>query len=102
MRVFLLAVLVAGPALAENQLTERDRQMIAQQDQARQAVYARARERCIENRGVDCFTEQGLREWVLLDRSREAAVLDQIAPLPTPGGFVPSAGSGSTTPAAGR
>jgi len=45
MRVFLLAFLVAGPALAENQLTDRDRQMLTQQDQARQAVYARARER---------------------------------------------------------
>jgi len=98
MRVLLLAVLVASfPALAENQLTERERAILAQQQQQRDAVLARAKERCIEQRGVDCVTEQGLQEWIILDRSREAAVLDRISPLP-----VPSSGSGATTPAPGR
>jgi len=98
MRALLLAVLVASfPALAENQLTERDRAILAQQQQQRDAVFARAKERCIEQRGVDCVTEQGLQEWIILDRSRESAVLDRISPLP-----VPSSGSGSTTPAPGR
>ena len=98
MRVLLLAVLVASfPALAENQLTERERAILAQQQQQRDAVFARAKERCIEQRGVDCVTEQGLQEWIILDRSREAAVLDRISPLP-----VPSSGTGATTPAPGR
>ena len=98
MRVLLLAALAASfPALAENQLTERDRAILAQQQQQRDAVFARAKERCIEQRGVDCATEQGLQEWIILDRSREAAVLDRISPLP-----VPSSGSGATTPAPGR
>jgi hypothetical protein len=93
-----LAVLVASfPALAENQLTERERAILAQQQQQRDAVFARAKERCIEQRGVDCVTEQGLQEWIILDRSREAAVLDRISPLP-----VPSSGTGATTPAPGR
>ena len=97
MRVLLLLVVAlaaALPAAAENQLTEREREMLARQQQARDAATARARERCVEQRGVNCDTEQGLQEWLLLDRSREAAVLDRVSPLP-----VPSSGSGSTTPA---
>ena len=89
----------ALPALAENQLTEREREMLARQQQQRDAMYAAAKARCIEQRGVDCATEQGLQEWLLLDRSREQAVLDNVRPgVPTP----PSSGSGSTTPAPGR
>jgi hypothetical protein len=85
---------MALPAAAENQLTEREREMLARQQQARDAALARARERCTEQRGVDCDSERGLEEWVLLERSREAAVLDRISPLPAP-----ASGSGSTTPA---
>ena len=97
MRILLLSLLVAAslPALAENQLTEREREMLARQQQQRDAMYAAAKVRCIEQRGVDCATEQGLQEWLLLDRSREQAVLDNIRPgVPMP----PSSGSGSTTP----
>jgi len=98
MRFLLLAVLAASfPALAENQLTERERAILAQQQMQRDAILARARERCIEQRGVDCATEQGLQEWAILERSRESAVLDRVSPLP-----LPSSGSGSTTPAPGR
>ena len=99
MRVILLLALAAAPlaALAENQLTERDRQVLAQRQQQREAQLAAARARCIEQRGVDCVSEQGLQEWLLLDRSREAAVLDNIRPL-----TLPSSGSGSTTPAPSR
>jgi type II secretory pathway pseudopilin PulG len=99
MRVLILCILAAAslPALAENQLTDRERSILVQQQQQREVILARAKQRCIEQRGVDCDTEQGLQEWVLLERSRESAVLDRITPLP-----VPSSGSGATTPAPGR
>jgi hypothetical protein len=98
MRVLLLALLVASfPALAESQLTERERALITRQQQQREAILARAKQRCVEQRGVDCESEQGLQEWALLERSRESAVLDRITPLP-----VPSSGSGATTPGPGR
>ncbi|MBV8031626.1 MAG: hypothetical protein JO035_08975 [Betaproteobacteria bacterium] len=35
---------------------------------------ARARERCKAERGVDCDSPEGLREWELQDRSRQEAV----------------------------
>ena len=96
MKVLLVMALAAAalPALAENQLTEREREMLARQQQQRDAAYAAARARCIEQRGVDCVTEQGLQEWLLLDRTREQAVLDTLRPP-----ALPSAGSGATTPA---
>ncbi len=87
----------ASPVLAENQLTEREREAIARQQQQRDAMYAAARERCIEQRGVDCVTEQGLQEWLLLDRTREQAVLDNVRPITVP--RAPSSGTGSTAPA---
>jgi hypothetical protein len=43
--------------------------------------YERARENCIEQRGVDCDTDRGLDEWILQERSRAEAVLDRIAPV---------------------
>ena len=92
------------PAWAENQLTDYDRQIIARQQAARDNALRQARARCIALRGVDCDSVEGLREWLLLDRTREEAVLDQIRPGY---GFaadtaVPSSGSGATTPAPGR
>jgi type II secretory pathway pseudopilin PulG len=106
MRLLILAALaaVSVPALADNTLTDRDRAAMAQQQQARQMVLERARARCIVNRGSDCDTEEGLQEWVMLDRSREAAVLDRVSPLSPPSGAPPalSSGSGATTPAPGR
>ncbi len=36
----------------------------------------RAKERCKLNHGVNCETTQGLKEWLLLDRSRKEAVLE--------------------------
>lgn len=87
----------ALPALAENQLTERDRQLIGQQQAQRQAMYAAARERCVEQRGVDCVSEQGLQEWLLLDRTREQAVLDNVRPITVPPA-APASGTGSTAP----
>jgi len=43
--------------------------------------YERARENCIEQRGVDCDTDRGLDEWILQERSRAEAVLDRVAPV---------------------
>ena len=44
----------------------------------------RAKERCRLNHGVDCDTPQGLKEWLLQERSREEAVRDGSRhPLPT-------------------
>ena len=91
----------ALPALAENQLTEREREMLARQQIQRDAMYAAARQRCIEQRGVDCATEQGLQEWLILDRTREQAVLDNVRPLTLPPAGL-SSGTGATTPAPGR
>jgi hypothetical protein len=102
MKVLLAMALAAAalPALAQTQLTEREREMLARQQQQRDQMYAAARARCIEQRGVDCDTEQGLQEWLLLNRSREQAVLDNLRPgVPAPQS---SSGSGSTTPAPGR
>jgi len=105
MRVALLLLLAftAVPASADNVLTDRDRQALAQQQRVREAQIERARARCIEQRGVDCATVQGLQEWMLQDRTREEAVLDQIR-LPSALGVetVPSSGSGATTPAPTR
>jgi hypothetical protein len=36
----------------------------------------RAKERCKLNHGVDCDTPEGLKEWLLLERSREEAIRD--------------------------
>jgi len=36
----------------------------------------RAKERCRQNRGLDCKTPGGLNEWLLQERSREEAVRD--------------------------
>lgn len=56
----------------EFQLRRQLQLMQLEQDEQR----ARARERCQVNRGVDCDTEEGLREWLLQDRTRAEAVLD--------------------------
>jgi hypothetical protein len=100
MKVLIVLALAAAawPALAENQLTEREREMLARQQIQRDAMYAAARQRCIEQRGVDCVSEQGLQEWLLLDRTREQAVLDNVRPITVPPA-APSSGTGSTTPA---
>jgi hypothetical protein len=99
MKVLLVMAMAAAalPALAENQLTDRERQLIAQQQARRQAMYDAARARCIEQRGVDCVSEEGLQEWLLLDRTREQAVLDTVRPITVPPA-APGAGTGSSAP----
>src|SRR5262245_29717369 len=60
----LLLVPLALPALADNTLTDRDRQLLAARKAAQEAQVERARARCVEQRGVDCTTLQGLQEWM--------------------------------------
>jgi hypothetical protein len=63
-----LAVLVSASVAAQmqNPLGER---ATTKNQQAN-----RAKERCRLNHGVDCDTPEGLKEWLLLERSREEAV----------------------------
>jgi hypothetical protein len=39
-------------------------------------IQTKAVERCKANRGVDCDTPEGLKEWQLLERSRREAIKD--------------------------
>ena len=54
---------------------------------SREAQRERAVERCKANRGVDCESAEGLKEWLLLERSRKEAVAAgsrRRAPAPPP------------------
>lgn len=42
----------------------------------------KAKERCKQNRGVDCESPEGLKEWLLQDRSREEAVREGSRHIP--------------------
>ena len=92
--IFLILAGLALPAAADNILTDRDREILAAQQRGKQVRLDRARARCIEQRGVDCDTEQGLQEWLLLEMSREDAILNRY------GIAVPAAGAGASAPAA--
>lgn len=74
MKTLLLAVLLGWPLIA-----------LAQNEPQKKKV-ERAVDRCKAQRGVDCDTPQGLREWELQERSRKEAVRDgshhKIAPAP--------------------
>jgi hypothetical protein len=64
----LLAVLMLTmPLTATSAETQSDR-----------AIRARAIEKCKANRGVDCTTESGLREWIEAERKRPSG---QRSPL---------------------
>ena len=63
-----LAVLVSAPVAAQTQNTPA----AAKQQQR----VDRAKERCRLNHGVDCDTPEGLKEWLLQERSRQEAVRD--------------------------
>jgi hypothetical protein len=72
-----LAVLVSAPVAAQTQNPPGER-AVAKNQQA-----DRAKQRCMLNHGVDCDTPEGLKEWLLLERSREEAVRDGSRhPLP--------------------
>lgn len=87
----LFIALTATPAAAQQpanvganpsvlQRVQREEQRRAQQE-AQQRL-ERARQNCQANRGTDCETAAGLREWLLLERSRAEAVLDRAMPAP--------------------
>jgi hypothetical protein len=81
-RVAIHAALAAGLCLPLFSL--------AQEKPSRDAVRERrdrAQERCRANRGVDCDTAEGLKEWNLLERSRREAVSEgsrRRLPAPQP------------------
>lgn len=85
------------PGARDEALIEQAQKERAAQTQAQiRKRYDDARRNCIANHGVDCDTDAGLQEWLLLERSRAEAVLDRLAP---PAG---SASTGATQPPAGR
>ncbi len=84
----LFIALTATPAAAQQpanvgahpSVLQREEQRRAQQE-AQQRL-ERARQNCQANRGTDCETAAGLREWLLLERSRAEAVLDRVISAP--------------------
>ena len=68
--MILMAVLATAPVAAQTQTPKSEH--VATKNQR----VERAQERCRQNRGLDCETRQGLKEWLLLERSREEAVRD--------------------------
>ena len=72
----VLAVLVSAPAAAQTR-NPPDKKAAVNNPRIE-----RAKERCRQNRGVDCDTPQGLKEWLLLERSRKEAVREGSRHLP--------------------
>jgi len=66
-----LAVLVSTPVAAQSQNSPSDRAAAKQQQRIDRAI-----ERCRLNHGVDCDTPEGLKEWVLQERTRQEAIRD--------------------------
>jgi hypothetical protein len=85
-----LAVLVSAPVAAQTQPASGG------QAASRSQQAERAKERCRLNRGVDCDTAEGLKEWLLLERSREQAVREgsrhllPAKPVPAPARSAPA------------
>ena len=70
MLAIVLAVLVSAPIAAQTQNSPSDRAA------AKQQRVDRAKARCMQNHGVDCDTPEGLKEWLLQERSRQEAIRD--------------------------
>ena len=80
-----LAVLASAPVVAQTQNPPGDRAAA----KAQRAEHAK--ERCRLNHGVDCDTPEGLKEWLLQERSRQEAIRDGLRRrLPTRPGPTPS------------
>jgi hypothetical protein len=80
-----VAVLVSASVAAQTQKPPGNRATTKNQQADR------AKERCRLNHGVDCDTAEGLKEWLLLERSRKEAVRDGSRhPLPAQPRPVPS------------
>jgi hypothetical protein len=69
-----LAVLVTAPVAAQTQNSPSDRAA------AKQQRVDHAKERCTQNHGVDCDTPEGLKEWLLQERTRQEAIRDRRLP----------------------
>ena len=81
------------PSARDEALIEQVQKERAAQTQAQiQKRYDDARQNCIANHGVDCDTDAGLQEWLLLERSRAEAVFDRLAP---PAGSASTGASGA-------
>jgi len=65
-----LMALVSAPVTAQTQNSPSDRAATKQQR------VDRAKARCMQNHGVDCDTPEGLKEWLLQERSRQEAIRD--------------------------
>jgi aminoglycoside phosphotransferase (APT) family kinase protein len=74
--VIALAVLVSAPVAAQAQ-NPPDKKATSKNERV-----DRAKERCRLNHGVDCDTPEGLKEWLLLERSRKEAVREGSRHLP--------------------
>jgi hypothetical protein len=77
-RVLLLVSLAAAFPVAAEPIADPQRARAAAVQAAQQQRIDQAREKCLAHRGADCDTYSGLREWLLLDRSRADAVLDRL------------------------
>ncbi len=66
----VLAVLASAPVAAQTQTPKGGHPTIKNQR------VDHAKKRCRLNHGVDCDTPGGLKEWLLLERSRKEAVRD--------------------------
>ncbi len=75
MLAIVLAVLVSAPIAAQTHNSPSDRAA------AKQQRVDRAKERCTLNHGVDCDTPEGLKEWLLQERSRQEAIRDRRRPI---------------------
>ena len=82
----LLGLILALPAAAQQPKPDAK---AAEEAKRQHEQRERAVERCNANRGTDCTTDAGLREWKGLDRSRSEAEAEGAqdinrTPKPTP------------------
>jgi hypothetical protein len=64
-----MAVLLVSAPIAAHTQNPPDRKVASKNQRVE-----RAKQRCGLNHGVDCETAKGLKEWLLLERSRAEAV----------------------------
>jgi hypothetical protein len=70
LRAIAVLVLVSASVAAQTQSPQ------GEQAASKMQLAERAKARCTQNRGVDCDTPEGLKEWLLAERSREQAIRD--------------------------
>lgn len=70
----IAVLLLAQVAYAEGQAPAASSAASAKDNKEKERQAERARERCRSQRGADCDSADGLREWQLQERSRAEAV----------------------------